>query len=394
MRAKLGQLARNLFLSLVSFALCLAVLELVVFRFILLPDDLLPNVSINGVVRYAPDTNATFRHPDGSESRVTINADGWNTTKPAYAVARTPGVRRVAVIGDSYVHGAFIDPDKSFAEIMERELSAQGPKSEVYRFGMDGAPLSQYLHVLRREVLKFKPDLVVVPLIHNDFDESWRFLKTRYASSFLKIGHTADGRPLEIEPADFHPGAADVLRRSATFRYLYYKTNAYLHFKKLVSRYFWGGDEDWNEAYIQSAVDIRKIADDAENRFAARYVFSEMNRLAAEQGFQLLFVMDGVREAVYSGKPRDTYAVARLNDLAAELTAELGLPFLDLQDTFAEDYRVHHKRFEFAFDWHWNKEANALVASAIAKRILADPALLSNRPMRSASLGGPQAIRP
>ena len=44
---------------------------------------------------------------------------------------------------------------------------------------MDGAPLSQYPHVLRRDVPAFKPDVVLVQLIHNDFDESYRFLKTR-----------------------------------------------------------------------------------------------------------------------------------------------------------------------------------------------------------------------
>ena len=39
----------------------------------------------------------------------------------------------------------------------------------------------------QREVLSYKPDIVVIPLIHNDFDESYRFLKTRYASSFMKL---------------------------------------------------------------------------------------------------------------------------------------------------------------------------------------------------------------
>jgi hypothetical protein len=43
-------------------------------------------------------------------------------------------------------------------------------------------------HVLRREARAFRPHVVLGQLIHNDFDESYRFLKTRYASSFFKIG--------------------------------------------------------------------------------------------------------------------------------------------------------------------------------------------------------------
>jgi len=375
----MGQLGQNIAVSLVSLALCFAVLELVIFRFVLVPDDLLANVSINGVVRYQPGSKTTFRHPDGSRSQVTINADGWNSTKPSYPVARTPGKLRIAVIGDSYVHGAFVDTADGFPEVVEAELGRSGIGVEVFRFGMDGAPLSQYLHVLRREVRQFKPDIVVVPLVHNDFDESWRFLKTRYASSFLKIGRSESGRPLEIPPADFEVGSADVLRRFATFRYLYYETNAYLRLKGLVSRHFWGGTEEWQEEFISSAVDIRKIADHEQNRFAARYVLAEMKRIAAEDGFQLMFVMDGVREAIYAGRPRTEWAVSKLNDLAAELTAELSLPFLDLQDTFAADYAAHGIRFEYPFDWHWNRHANHLVGATIARRLAADPRLLPSR---------------
>ncbi|MGE0698831.1 MAG: hypothetical protein AB7O57_07030 [Hyphomicrobiaceae bacterium] len=366
MRARLWQFAQNLLLGVVSLAFCLAALELVVFRFVLVPDDLLPNVSINGVVRYLPGTEATFRHPDGRRTHVSINADGWNSTRPSYEVARTPGVKRIAVIGDSYVHGAFVDTADGFPEVAEAELRKAGVAAEVFRFGMDGAPLSQYLHVLRREVRAFRPDVVVVPLIHNDFDESWRFIKTRYASSFMKIGRDSEGHPVEIPPADFRAGTADLLRHSAAFRYLYYETNAYLRFKGLISRWFWGGTEDWTAEFIQSAVDIRKIADHEQNRFAARYVLSEMKRMAEADGFRLVLVMDGVREAVYAGKPRSDYAVARLNELAADLAGELGLTFLDLQATFAADFAVHKERFEYAYDWHWNSRANRLVGETVA----------------------------
>jgi hypothetical protein len=81
--------------------------------------------------------------------------------------------------------------EEGFPEVIERELT-RAVAAEVLRFGMDGAP-SQYLHVLRREVRTFQPDV-----IHNDFDESYCFLKTRYASSFLKIGFDAADQPFEI----------------------------------------------------------------------------------------------------------------------------------------------------------------------------------------------------
>lgn len=362
----------NLGLASLSVMLTFAVLEHVVFRYILPPDDLVENVTVNGVVRYAPNTRATFRHPDGRTSLVTINADGWNSTKPRYETAHTPGMRRIAVIGDSYVHGAIVDVGEGFPEVMERDLKARGGDVEVLRFGMDGAPLSQYLHVLRSEVLAYKPDIVLVPLIHNDFDESYRFLKTRYASSFMKLKRGEDGRVIEVPPGEFQYGVADSLRGYRTFRYLYYETNLYLHAKGFISRYFWGGDEQWSPEFISSAVDIRRIADHQANRYFTRYLMAEMKKLAIEHGFRLAFIMDGVREAVYADRPASSYEVGMLNRIAADVARELDLPFLDLQETFERDWRKHRQRFEYAYDWHWNARANKLVAEAANGLLTAD----------------------
>lgn len=372
-------LAANLTLAASSLTVTLIVLEWGIFGYMIPPDDLLENVSVNSVVRYKPDTNATFRHPDGTETQVTINKDGWNSTKQSYNLAKTHGRTRIAVVGDSYVHGTFVDVDKGFPHLVEQELQKRGRDAEVYRFGMDGAPLSQYLHVLRNEVLAYGPDVVVVPLIHNDFDESYRFLKTRYTSSFLKLTTNDDGEVLELLPGDFKPGLADRLRRFATFRYLYYETGLYLHAKSLVSRLVWGGDEEYKPEFISSAVDIRKIKDHDKNRFFAHYVMNEMKKLSREHGFKLLFVMDGVREAIYADKPATAYEVGKLNAIAADLTTQLDLPFVDLQTAFSRAYEKTGERFEFSYDWHWNAHANKIVADEIANALVTHPNLQGAR---------------
>jgi hypothetical protein len=185
---------------------------------------------------------------------------------------------------------------------------------------------------------------------------------------------------VEIAPADFKGGSSDVLRNLNTFRYLYYKTGAYLQLKSLVSRLWWGGSEEYAPEFISSAVDVRRIGDHANNRFFARYVLAEMKALAAEQGFELAFAMDGVREAVYSGRPPESYEVHKLNAIARDLTGELGLPFLDLQQTFASHYAREGRRFEFPFDWHWNVLGNELAGRAIARELLSGPRLLGPHP--------------
>ena len=358
--------------------------EHVIFRYVLPTSDVLPNVSLNNVVRYLPGTRATFYAPDGHVSHVQINADGWNSQWPSYPVERRPGYLRIAVIGDSYVQASQVDTDEAFPAVLARELNKtlaqQGLQAEVLRFAVDGAPLSQYLHMLRREVLKYRPDVVVVQLIHNDFDESYRFLRGRYTSSFMKVIPEEDGRIREVPPEDFRPGLADALRNLRSFRYFYYQTGLVHKVKGLVDRYFWGGNEYFGDAdMISSAVDIRAVRDHAKIRAVTGYVFAEMKRLSQEHDFQLLFAMDGLREAVYSGRPRNAYEVGRLNDLVGTLAKAQKLNFLDLQETFDADYKRRKKRFEFSWDWHWNELGHRLVGQAIAQRILALPGLLPVR---------------
>ena len=352
-----------------SLLVTLLALEFVVFRYILVPDDLLRNVTINSVVRYQPETNATFRHPDGRTTALTINAQGWNSRVPFYAVPRKSGVSRIAVVGDSYVHAAFVNSDDAFPAAMQRALEEKGHASEVYRFGMDGAPLSQYLHVLRKEVVKYRPDIVVVPIIHNDFDESYRFIKTRYASSFLKLSQDGNGDVVEILPSVFKSGLADKFRASAMFRYIYYETGLYLHAKRWVNKYFWGGNEDWDPEFVSSAVDVRKIRDFDSNFFFARYVVDEMQKLAVKHGFQLVLAMDGVREAIYERRPEEAYEVWQLNLIARSIAAELSVPLVELHEIFKRDFAAHRERLEFDYDWHWNVRGNDLVGKALARAV-------------------------
>ena len=101
-----------------------------------------------------------------------------------------------------------------------------------------------------------------------------------------------------------------------------------------------------------------------------------------------MLAMNGVRDAIYSGKALESFEVAKLNRLAAELATELEIPFLDLHNTFAAHYVRNQQRFEFAYDWHWNELANELVGAEIARFLLRDPAI-AHAPLARA-VGQPQ----
>lgn len=394
MGKKLKGFLANTALVAASFAVCLLVAELFVFKYILVPDDVVPNVTINGVVRYQPNTRAIFRNPDGSEHLVNINADGWNSTKQVYKVERTPGVFRIAVVGDSYVQANAVDVRDGFAEYLESAFNKRGLPTEVYRFGIDGAPLSQYLHMLRREVLRYKPDLVLVQLIHNDFDESYRHLRGRYTSSYLKVATNAQGEIVELPPQPFKPGIADFMRKFRTFRYVYYETGLHVKVRRWVNSIWWGGNAHAiDENFISSAVDIRNIQELDKIRVYSRYVLTEMKSLAQRHGFKLAFGMDAVRDAIYSGRALTDYDVFQLNRIAAELMAELDLPFVDYQEVMTKTYKATGEHMEFPWDWHWNIAGNRIAAKALTDLSFSDPRLSIGKQLRlMSSAATPKAL--
>ncbi len=376
---RLRSVLGNLALLVATCLIMLLFLELVVFRYVFPANDLLRYVSINNVIRYVPGSKGRVYGPDGHVSQVNINADGWNSRYPRYDLAKPAGKLRIAVIGDSYVHARHVDTDEAASAVLERALQERGIAAEVLRFAIDGAPLSQHLHVLRREVLRFRPDVVIVQLIHNDFDESYR-AKGWFPSAFMKVLPDGRGGFREVPPQEFRPGFADAMRTFRSFRYLYYQTPLVDRVRGLVARVLGGGEgaDVPTEEMISSAVDIRMITESRKIRAVTDYIFRQMKTLAQAHDFQLLLVMDGVREAVYAGRDPSLYEVGRLNKIAASLARRHELPFLDLQEAFTRHFATHGQRFEFSWDWHWNERGHKLVGQTIARHLLELPGLTGN----------------
>jgi hypothetical protein len=350
----------NLLLACASLLVFFLVCELVVFRFVLPASDMPENAFAEGVIRYAPEQTGVFRRGDEIEAPYRINEDGWNSGIADYREQRTPGAGRIAVVGDSYVEAFAVPFDSSFAELTQKDLRARGCPVEVYRFGISGAPFSQYLHVLQREALDFRPDWVVVSLIHNDFTESFEFKPGRYTSSFLKLSINGNRVNREISPQPYDPGPWDWLRFTATFRYLYY--TEHLNFGLIRDLVFGAATKNY-----QANIDVdATMARMHRIRLATDYLIGRMAAIAKAHGVKLLFVMDGDRQGIYDGARDDGRArPLAINRLVGELTKRHGVPFIDLHPHFARDWRQRRMHFEHAEDWHWNTVGHRLAAGVL-----------------------------
>ena len=355
----------NLSLLLASIVVFLALCELVVFRHVWLASDVPRLDYVDDVIRFASGQTGIWRLRNEIAAPYKINKQGWNSGLGDYARERRAGITRIAVVGDSFVEALQVASTDSLAEKLGRDLTESGQRTEVYRFGISGAPLSQYVHMVERAVVQYRPDWIVVVVVHNDFDESFRFVQGRYTSTFMKF-RVEDGKVTgEVLPTPWRPGPIEIARRTATARFFLYRwqVRPQVLVDLLLPSRAGAADTPWaGNVEIERVLALRRkvaaVADHGTARLA---------ELAGGIGARLLLVMDGDRQAIYRGDA--TSPALRLNQILADAAARHGVGFLDMHHVFADHWATHHRRFEFSADGHWNESAHSVVASSIAQYI-------------------------
>jgi lysophospholipase L1-like esterase len=352
-----------LLVSCPAVLLTFVLLELVVLRSWVAVDDVPVEEydGRNGVIRYRPNQTGVS-YPDRDILHpvpFSVNSDGWNSFHAHYDVPRGDKLR-IAVVGDSYVAAFEVAPRFSLAGQLESRLGDD--RAEVYAFGVRGAPLSEYLQIARYVVAEYRPDVVVIVIVHNDFDESYRLPAGRYATAFLHLDVDRDDVE-EIPPRPYRESPVEewVRTRSYAFRFLFYRLQVGSQELRSLYGAVWG-----RPRRFEANVDVSGLAGEGVRmRKTATYVFAQLAHLERSSRTRFLLVMDAPREAIYEGHDPRTTEAYRMNRIASEASAAAGLTFIDLTPAFERDYRDHHERFEFPHDGHWNRRGHGLAADEV-----------------------------
>lgn len=133
-------------------------------------------------------TRTEFSHEVG------INSHGLRG--PETSREKAPGVRRIAVLGDSFTWGVGASEKEHFTTLVENAL----PGTQVLNFGVSGYSPVQY-HLLTEKVLSFDPDVVVIVFcLGNDFIDNVQWRRYRYYKPFARLDANGevvlDGYPL------------------------------------------------------------------------------------------------------------------------------------------------------------------------------------------------------
>ncbi|MBN1165036.1 MAG: hypothetical protein JXB45_10695 [Candidatus Krumholzibacteriota bacterium] len=353
------KLLKSLFIITLPTLIILFLLLEIVFRHVLPASDPPQN--------YFDEKALIFNYlpgqPDGRTSvgglarlraRYHINNYGWNSPVD-YHEEKT--VKRIAVIGDSYVDALQVDAEESYPSRLREFL---GGRYEVYSFGMSGAPLSQYLHLSRYVDKLFAPDILIFNVVMNDFDESIAGVRPFIHFLTLKIdGDTAREIPPRIDYShSYYNPRKRMLKKSAVVRYLFHN----IKLKPTLGRVF----SRKNTVYA----DNTELSGVQRNRdkinLVADYVVSRVK--AENPGKKILFVVDGARNSIYSDE-LDKYGLEFLHRTMRETCARHDISLLDLTDPMYRDYRTRGRMFNSKYDYHWNEYGHEFVARQVLRWI-------------------------
>ena len=268
-----------------------------------------------------------------------INAHGY---RGAYYDRQKPsGVRRIVLLGDSVGFGWGIPEGRHFAALLDAALA----DTQVINLSLSGYGTDQEYLRLKEEGLAFSPDLVILQVTPNDFDE------IQYAF------YNQKPKPLFTRQPDGTLQLANVPVQGDSARAQeFYGNSIPLPFREWLG---WNSYAyNWlNEKYYgirrRSAPDHLKPLPRFSPASLAMFrdIVAMLKRTLDDAGIRLLIVHAAA----------DVSAQRPFNDVS--------VPVLDLSSAFADYERTSGQPAMFSDGFHWNERGHAIVATETVKAL-------------------------
>jgi hypothetical protein len=263
----------------------------------------------------------------------------------------------LAIVGDSYIE-ALVLP---YAQTIHGRLARLvGPRGRVYSFGIGGWPLSQYLAYARFLRDTFRPRVMVVVVVGNDFDQSLLEYGPSPGNHYFARGPEGS---LELRLLPFDPSAwRRVIASSALLRYVFVNLSLPALIKNVRPR---GSDDFVGNVAAKANRSRVERGSEVVDRF--------LELLPACSGLdsgEVVLLVDGMRPHLYdpaalASAEESFFAVMRRRLIARATTA--GYVVIDMQPRFIARHALDGARFEWPMDGHWNKHGHEEAAKAVAE---------------------------
>ena len=331
------------------------------------------------------------QHTSEGNALVETNEHGFRDLPRSYE--KPEGVFRVAVLGDSFIEAKEVALEDSFTRQLESQLQQCQPnRVEVLNFGVQGYGTAQQLLLLREEVLRYAPDLVVLAFFPaNDFYDNHIDLNPSNAelAPYFVVSQT-DGS-LQQVPAK--RGLSFVIRKQL-LRWSNYSRVLKLLWRSGLSSLFtsrsaankvrWHRElgADYQEWLAAREPQVREMS---EAWLVTEKLIHQVNRevLQHDAQFQLLVLstaiqvhLDEMLQRRFQRKFRVSsmnFAGNRLNDFARRM----GIPILNLVPGMRE-HAIKHNQLLHGFEnaqlgfGHWNENGHRVASRIFAESLCAE----------------------
>ena len=328
---------------------------------------------------HAKENQFVYRYSDGSARNI---SNSFGLIGPQVSIKKPEGIKRIAILGDSYTEALQVPYQDNFCMGMEAILNKRrlGNKGiEVLNAGLAGySPLAEYIYY-KRNISVFKPDLVVLQIFANDvFDDN-------------KFGSMADfdsqGLPLRLRifwpdsrnDANWNRGIRSYLvEHSRLAEYIYLK--AVKSQKKSKLNRLMNAKEEFNDQNQFFIIDSGNILF-KDNKFKdklwskTRKYIASLNNLVRDSGARFMVFYIPMEGQLLMGKYSvHVYSSAQnlpfnrdFNFLLKEFCEKEKIPYLDLQD----DFQLHSEKMLYLeTDGHLTKTGHRVVAYSLAEFII------------------------
>ena len=272
-------------------------------------------------------------HARAIEVGVQVETNSLGFREREYPQARVPGVRRVAVLGDSFTFGVGTEFAEIYSKALEARLNRSGARAEVINFGVGGYNTVMELATWREQARRFKPDLVILGYVLND-TQGWQ----------PDEGAMPGGKARPLLNKLHH----EAKLRSMLYRYLAPKIGAV--FALFNARYAFGSTREITRAFD----------DDAPGWTDSRRAMLELAEEVRASGAQLLVVVFPMMIDFAN------YPLAHAHEKIVRFCRENGIDVLDLLPRMRGENAAQLAVF---LDGHPNGRAHAIFAAEIQRHL-------------------------
>ncbi len=272
------------------------------------------------------------------EYDTTICSNSMGMRGPEVGEEKGRRVVRILCIGDSFTFGRGVNDEESFVRLIERRLNAipDGVRYEVLNGGVVGWGTGNELMFLRQRGLQLQPDMILLQLYANDFDDNMRStLFTVDRDGRLHEGRAYSGLKTITGIFNALPGKS-ILENSYLFNYA--RT-----FLNISVRPGGGGNDEASEAAIRERERAAEVLTSA--------LLSAVVGVARDAGVPMVATTIDLSE--------------KQRRVVSDVFAAASVPILSL-----DGMKKEHPELYFKYDFHWNRAGHAWAANQLAEFLL------------------------